>query len=54
MGPFDLFLYIVAGGIGLIVVAILSLVAFEFAKWCLEIWMRRDRSRLANDNAPKH
>jgi hypothetical protein len=54
MTPFDLFLYVVATGLGLIVVALSSLVAFEFAKWCLEIWLRRERNRLANDNAPKH
>jgi hypothetical protein len=53
MGPFDLFLYIVAGGLGLIVVGVLSLIAFELAKLGLEAWLQRDRNRLANDNAPK-
>jgi hypothetical protein len=53
MEPFDLFLYVVAAGLGLIVVALLSLVAFEFAKWRLEIWLRRDRNRLAQDNSPR-
>jgi hypothetical protein len=53
MEPFDLFLYVVAAGLGLIVVALLSLVAFEFAKWCLEMWLLREGNRLANDNVPR-